>query len=167
MHPISSQDESWFPVSDWRVDSTFHKHFKRSFPSSEEMWEGPCVFCLKWNGPREALTQKKAGFPCSGWNSGSSFISQNEGMSESPVKTLEKAAGFHFIWTGASHTSDPSRGTQNSMIHKVTMPDSSWKWIGIPISLCQLESETRSPTSPLEASVLLCQAEFILLRCPS
>ena len=35
--------------------------------------------CLKWNGPRDALTQKKAGFPCSGLNAGSYFISQDEG----------------------------------------------------------------------------------------
>ena len=36
----------------------------------------------------------------SGLNSGSSFISQDEGMSESPVETLEKAIGFRLIWTG-------------------------------------------------------------------
>ena len=40
----------------------------------------------------------------------------------------------------------------------VTRPDSSWKFIWIQISLCQLESETRSPASPPEASVLSCQA---------
>ena len=45
------------------------------------------------------LTQKVAGFPCNGWNSGSSFIWQGEGMSESPVETPEKAVGFHLIWT--------------------------------------------------------------------
>ena len=55
------------------------------------MWERLCAFCLKYNGPRDALTQKKAGFPCSALNAGSSFISQDEGMSESPVETLEKA----------------------------------------------------------------------------
>ena len=54
---------------------------------------------------------------------------------------------------GALHPFDPSRGTRNSMFHKVMMPDSSWKWIGVPISLCQLESESRSLASPLEASV--------------
>ena len=36
------------------------------------------------------LTQKKAGFPCSGLNLGSCFKSQDEGMSESPVESLEK-----------------------------------------------------------------------------
>ena len=39
----------------------------------------------------DALTQKKARVPCSGLNAGSSFISQDEGMSVSPVETLEKA----------------------------------------------------------------------------
>ena len=34
----------------------------------------------------------------------------------------------------------------------------SWKWVEIPISLCQLESEPRSSASLREASVLSCQA---------
>ena len=100
MHPISPQDDSWFPVFDWIGEPTFHKHLKRSFPSAVWMWEGPCVFCLRWNGPRKALTQKKARFPYSGLNTGSSFISQDEGMSESPVETLEKAIGLCLTWTG-------------------------------------------------------------------
>ena len=66
MHPTSSQDESWFPVYVWRGEPTFHKHLKWSFPSAIGLWKGPCVFCLKWNGPREALIKKKAGFPCIG-----------------------------------------------------------------------------------------------------
>ena len=53
------------------------------------------------------------------------FISQDEGTSKSPVETVEKAVGVRLIWTGVSHPFDPSRGTWNSMIHKVTMPDSS------------------------------------------
>ena len=52
------------------------------------------------NGHRNALTQKNAGFPSSGLNAGSSFLSQDEGMSESPVETLEKARGPGLIWTG-------------------------------------------------------------------
>ena len=78
----------WFPVFDWRGKPIFHKHLKRSLPSAIGMWEGLCVSCLKWNGPQAALPQKKAGFPCSSWNAGSSFISQDEGMSEYPVETL-------------------------------------------------------------------------------
>ena len=46
------------------------------------------------------MTRKKAGFPCSGLSAGSSFISQDEGMSESPVESLEKALGLRLIWTG-------------------------------------------------------------------
>ena len=68
------------------------------------------------------LTQKEAGFPCSGLNLGSCFISQDEGMSESPVETLEKAVGLRLIWTGESQYFDTSRGTQNSTLQKVTMP---------------------------------------------
>ena len=33
-------------------------------------------------------------------NSGTSFISQDEGMSEFPVETLEKAVGVRLIWIG-------------------------------------------------------------------
>ena len=99
MHPISSQDERSFLVFDWRGEPNFHKHLK-SFPSAVLMWVGPCVFFLKWNGPREALTQKKAELPCSGLNSGSCCISQDEGKSESPVETLEKAIVLRLIWIG-------------------------------------------------------------------
>ena len=100
MHPISSQDESLFPGFDWRGKPTFHKHFKRRFPSAIGMWEGPWVCWLKWNGHQDALTRKMAGFLCSGLNAGSSFISQDEGMSESPLQTLEKALGPRLTWTG-------------------------------------------------------------------
>ena len=89
----------WLPVFDLRGKLTFHKHLKRSLPSEISMWEGLCVFCLKWNGPRDALTQKKAEFPCSGLNAGSYFISKDEGMTESPVETLEKAIVLHLFWT--------------------------------------------------------------------
>ena len=57
------------------------------------------VFCLKYNGPRDALTQKKAGLPCSALNAGSSLISKDEGMSESPVETLEKAIVLNLFRT--------------------------------------------------------------------
>ena len=96
-HIISEWE--WFPVFDWRCKPTFLNHLKRSLPSDIVMWEGLCVFCLKWNGLRDDLTQKKAGFPCSGLNTASYFISQNEGMTASPVETLEKAIVLHCWWT--------------------------------------------------------------------
>ena len=96
-HIISGWE--WFRVFDWRGKPTFHKHLKRSLSSEIGMWERLCVFCLKYHGPRDDLTQKKAGFPCSALNAGSSFISQDEGMSESPVETLEKAIVVNLFWT--------------------------------------------------------------------
>ena len=89
----------WFPVFNWRGKPTFHKHLKRSLPSDIGMWEVLCVFCLKWNGPRDVLTQKNAVFPCSALNAGSSFISQDEKISESPVETLEKTMVLNVFWT--------------------------------------------------------------------
>ena len=160
---ISFKDESWFPGFYWTVRQTLNKHLKRSLPSQIGMWEGPWGFCLKWSGYRDSLTRNKVGFPWSGLNAGSSFIWQDEEMAKSCVETLEKAIGLRLIWTGESHHFDTSRGTQISMLQKVTRPDSFWKWIGIPISLLQLESEPSSPASPPEASVLSCQASFRFL----
>ena len=100
MHPISSQDESWFPVFDWRGEPTFQKHLNWSFPSAIGVWEWPRISYLKWNGPWEALTQNKAGFPCRALNLGLSFTTQDEGMPESSVETLEKAVGHRLIRTG-------------------------------------------------------------------
>ena len=42
---------------------------------------------------------KKATFPCRGLNLGLCFLSQDEGMSESTVETVEKAVGLRLIWT--------------------------------------------------------------------
>ena len=61
----------------------------------ERLW----VFGLEYNGPRYALTRRKAGFPFSALNACSSFISQDEGMSESPVETLEKAIVLNLFLT--------------------------------------------------------------------
>ena len=66
-----------------------------------------------------------------------------------------------------SHPFDTSRCARSSVLQKVTMSDSSGKLIGIAISLCQLESDSRSPASPPEASVLSCQDLFKFLKCPS
>ena len=100
MHPISSQDESWFPGFYWTVRPNLNKHLKRSLPSPIGMWEGPWVFCLKWSGYRDSLIRKKVGFPWSGLNAGSCCIAQDDGMTESPVETLAKAIFLHLIWIG-------------------------------------------------------------------
>ena len=100
MHPTSSQDESWFPGFYWTVRPTSNKHLKRSLPSPIGMGEGHWVFRLKWSGYWDSLTRNKVGFPWSGLNVGSCFMSQDEGMTESLVETLEKAVGFRLFWTG-------------------------------------------------------------------
>ena len=50
------------------------------------------------NGQRDAQTQQKTVFPCTDLSAGSCFITQDEGMSESPVETLEKALDPCHIW---------------------------------------------------------------------
>ena len=158
MHPISSQEESWFPGFYWTVRPTLNKHLNRSLPSPFGMWEGPWVFCLKWSGYRDSLTRNKVGFPWNGLNAGSSFISQDEGMSEFSVQTLEKTLVPRLIWTGGLTSLDISRGSWSSRLHKLTRLDSSWKLIGIPISLWKFERDPWSPNSPPELFVLSCQA---------
>ena len=49
---------------------------------------------------RERPDSKKAGFPCSGLNLGSCFMSQDKGMTDSPGETLKKSVGLRLIWTG-------------------------------------------------------------------
>ena len=158
MHPISSQDESWFPGFYWTGRPNFHKHLKRSLQSAIGMWEEPWVCCLKWSGYWDSLTKNKVGFPWSGLNEGSSFISQDNGMSESSVETLEKTLVPRLIWPGGLTSLDTLRGSWSSMLQMVTRPDSSWKLIGIPRSFWKLERDAWSPTSSPEVSVLYFQA---------
>ena len=158
MQPISSQEESWFPGFYWTVRPTLNKHLKRSLPSTIGIWEGSCVFCLKWSGYRDSMTRNKVGFPWSGLNAGSYFIWQDEGISESGVEILEETLVPRLFWKRGLTSLDTSRGPRSSMLQKVPRPDSSWKLIGIPISLWKLERDTWSPTSTPEVSVLSFQA---------
>ena len=52
------------------------------------------------------MTRKKVGFPCNVLNAGSSFISQDEGMPESPEETVENDIGPRLIPKEASHLLD-------------------------------------------------------------
>ena len=148
----------WFPRFYWTGRLTFHKHLKRSLPWAIGMWEGPWFCCLNLSGYRDSLTRKHVRFPWSGLNAGSSFISQDEVMFESSVETLEKTLVPRLIWTGGLTFLETSRGSWSSRLEKLTRFDSSWKLIGIPISLWKLERDPWSPTSPPEVSVLSCQA---------
>ena len=91
-------------------------------------------------------------------NSCSSFISQDETMSECPVKTLQNAIGRHliskkpltFLCNVERHATFTALNYDNAC--------TSWILLGIPISLCQLESDSRSHSSLLEVSVFSWQA---------
>ena len=83
-------------------------------------------------------------------------MSQDEGISESPVETLEKAISLRLIWTGLiispchleRHTEfNASKGDDALLLMKMDKN---------PNIHFQLESETRSPPSPLDAYVLSC-----------
>ena len=81
---------------------------------------------------------KEGWIPLHGLNVGSSFITQEEAMYESPVETRESPRcppPLDRVLTSL----ETSRGKRSSLLLKVTMPDSSLKLIGIPISLCQIE----------------------------
>ena len=49
---------------------------------------------------RERPDSKEGQISLQWHNLGSCFMSQDEGISESPVETLEKAVGLRLIWTG-------------------------------------------------------------------
>ena len=128
-----------------------------AFPQQSVCEREPEFAASRCSEYRDSLIRKKVGIPCSGLNAGSSFISQDKGMSESSVQSLEKALGPILFWTGGLTSLDTSRGPQSSMLQKVPRPDSSWKLIGIPISLWKIERDGWSPTSPPDASVVSCQ----------
>ena len=69
------------------------------FPQ-QSVGERDSVLSVSSGRYRESPDSKKPGFPCSGLNLGSCFMLQDEGMSEYPVETLEKAVGLRLFWTG-------------------------------------------------------------------
>ena len=156
MHAISSQDQSWINVFEWRGEPTFHKHLKRSFPSAVWIW-GDHVFSVSSGMDRERPWLKEG--PIS--------------LHWLKFRLVFNVTRRMHVWVPCGDPRErrrcpphlnrgpqiplPLGGTRNKMLHNVTIPDSSWNWIGIPISLCQLESETWSPASPPEASVLFWQ----------
>ena len=149
MDAISSREESEFPGFYWRGRPTFHKQLKITLPSAISMWEGPWVCCLKWNGHQDTLTQKKVAFPCRVLNAGSSFITKWSNV-WIPCGDHRERRRCPPHLDSVLTSLDTSRGTWSSMLEKVMMPDSSWKLIGIPISLCHLDKEAWSSVWPRE-----------------
>ena len=128
---------------------TFHMHPKRRLLSAIGMWVAPWVCCLKWNGHLDVLTRKKAGFPCSDLNAGSSFMSKDIGRCESFIEILEKAIGPCII----------TRGGLTSVWHlksyaeiKASKLDDAWLRlivIRIPIYVCEVDRDPGSLHPPL------------------
>ena len=94
-----------------------------SISNSKE--RGTLCFLSQVECTARGLTQLKARFPCSGLNLGSCFMSQDEGMSESPVETLEKDVGLRLIRTGGILSLSQIERHTEFNASKVKMPYSS------------------------------------------
>ena len=88
MHRISSGDESWFPVFDRRGKPTFHKRLKWSFPLGICIGKDPVISASSEMDP-EIPDLKEGQISLQRLNAGSSFIAEDERMSESPIDTLQ------------------------------------------------------------------------------
>ena len=77
--------------------SQFSKSTSSGFFPQQWVGERDSVLSVSSGMYRKRPDSKKARFPCSGLNLGSCFMSQDEGMSESPVETLEKAVSLRLI----------------------------------------------------------------------
>ena len=157
MYHISSQDGSWFPVFDWRGEPVFHKHLKWSFPQ-QYVGERDSVISFSFGMYRERPDSKESLISLQWLKFSIVFHLTRWRDVWIPCETIEKAVVLRLIGQGESHQFDNSRVTRNSMLQRVTIPEYFWKWIGIPISLFQIENEPRSPASPPVASVLSCYA---------
>ena len=98
MHAKSSRDGS-DSLAPTQEEYSFPQAHQEEASLSYTYVRGTPSFWPKWNGHQDALTRNKAGFPCSDLNAGSSCITQNEGMCECPVQTLEKDLVPHLLST--------------------------------------------------------------------
>ena len=98
MQPISSRDEN-DSLSSTEEVSQFTQAPQEEASLRNRYVRGTLCFLPQVEWTPTCPDSKKAGFPYSDLNAGSSFISQGEGMSESPVETLEKAIVLNLFWT--------------------------------------------------------------------
>ena len=87
VHRISSGDESWFPVFNRRAKPAFHKRLKWSFPSGICIEKDPVISASSEMNP-EIPDLKESQISLPRLNAGSSFIAEDEMMSESPIEIL-------------------------------------------------------------------------------
>ena len=98
MRPISSRDEN-DSLSSTEELSQLSKAPQEEPSLRNRYVRGTLCFLLQVKWTTKCPDSKKAGFPCSGLNAGSYFISQDEGMTESPVETIEKSVVLHLFRT--------------------------------------------------------------------
>ena len=98
MHPISSRDEN-HSLSSTEEEANFPQAPQEEPSLRNRYVRGTLCFLPQVEWTPISPDSNKAGFPCSVLNAGSYFISQDEGMTESPVGTLEKAIVLHLFWT--------------------------------------------------------------------
>ena len=99
MHPLSPKlrADSLSSIEDLSQLST---STSVEFSLSNKYVRGTLCFLSQLEWTARDPVSKKAGFSCSVLNSGSCFISQDEGMSEYPVETLENAIVLCLFWIG-------------------------------------------------------------------
>ena len=95
-HTISSGDESWFTVFDWRGKPSFHKHLKRSFPLGICMWEDPVFYASSKMDPEMPWLERSPNFPALSSCMLIVHITRWKDVWV-PCRTLQKALGLHFI----------------------------------------------------------------------
>ena len=146
-------------ISRWELIPCLWLKIRANFPPAPQMEfslsnryvRGNLCFLsqVEWT-PRDPDT-KEDGLPCSGLNSASCCITQDEGMSESPVKTLEKAVGLRLIWRGGiispwhleRHTEFNASKGDNALLFlkmdrnpNITVPTQMWTSVSCFTSRC-------------------------------
>ena len=95
------------------------------FSLSNREERGTLCFLSQVEWTARGLTQKNAGFACSGLNLGSCYMSQDEGRSEYSMEIQEETLDPRLIWTGGLTSLDTSRELWSSRLQKLTRFDSS------------------------------------------
>ena len=98
MHSISSGDENDTLSSTAEVSQLSTSTSRGAFPQ-KYVRERDCVFTASSKMDHEMPSHKEGWLSLQCLKCRPSFISQDEGMSESPVETLEKAIVLNFFWT--------------------------------------------------------------------
>ena len=124
MDAVSSREESGFPES-IEVVGQLPQAPQEEFSLRNMYVKGTLCFLLQVKWTLRFPDSKKGRISLQSLNAGSSFISQYERMSESPVDTLQKALGLHLISTRGLISICHLGRHAEFRAPKLRMPDSS------------------------------------------